>query len=109
MQVNELVTLPPLTKLGDKLVARYRHAEHGNVELLIYRKVDHAVIPKYQRYAWTLNNGTYGSNLDASQAEVKKLLKGIQQHATTSDFHVHTCISKGQTLTNNHFVRDNEQ
>jgi hypothetical protein len=66
------------------LKAKYTHKQHGELDLLIYFKDDNTTTTK--RYGWTINNGVYGSNLNASYAEVNLLLLAIQRHKTTSNF-----------------------
>ena len=83
-----IIELPKLTENSHNLKATYTHSKYGKVELSAWRKIDHAVVPSRQRYGWTLNNGTYGSNLDSSLKDLKILFKAIQLHNTTSNFKV---------------------
>ena len=88
-----ILDLPNLTEWHHKVVAHYTHERCGEIEMLIWRNVDHAVLPKYQTYSYTFNNGTYGSNTDMSESEMKRLFKNVQEHETTSNFKITEEIS----------------
>ena len=80
--------LPNLTELHHKVIAHFNHSVHGKVEMLIWRNVDHAVIPKYHTYSYTFNDGAYGSRVGITTIEMKKLFKAVQEHETTSNFKI---------------------